>query len=89
VKLAAGFVTLKPQPGSGRDSHTVGSRLDSSSAAGHHPALELSHTETFRIKAVPGAGICTLVLSGEADIAFAPDIIELGVGSLDDPAQSL
>jgi anti-sigma B factor antagonist len=34
--------------------------------------------ETFRIKAVPGDGTCTLVLSGEADLAVAADIVELG-----------
>jgi anti-sigma B factor antagonist len=34
--------------------------------------------ETFRIKAVPGDGTCTLVLSGEADLAVAADILQLG-----------
>ena len=38
--------------------------------------------ETFRVKAVPGEGTCTLFLSGEADLAVAPDIIELGTMSL-------
>ena len=41
--------------------------------------------ETFRITAVPSTGSCTLVLSGEADMSAAPDIIELGVASLDSP----
>jgi anti-anti-sigma factor len=35
--------------------------------------------ETFRIKAVPGDETCTLVLAGEADLAIAEDIMELGV----------
>jgi anti-sigma B factor antagonist len=38
--------------------------------------------ETFRVKAVPSEGTCTLVLSGEADLAVAPDIVELGALSL-------
>jgi anti-anti-sigma factor len=42
--------------------------------------------ETFRIRAVPGDGICTLVLSGEADMAVADDIVELGTVSLREPA---
>ena len=42
--------------------------------------------ETFRIKAVPGDGTCTLVLTGEADLAIAEDIIELGVLSLGEAA---
>lgn len=42
--------------------------------------------ENFRIMAVPGEGTCTLVLSGEADLAVADDIIQLGTLSLDDPA---
>jgi anti-sigma B factor antagonist len=42
--------------------------------------------ETFRIKAVPGDGICTLVLIGEADLAIAQDIIDLGVLSLGEDA---
>jgi anti-anti-sigma factor len=40
--------------------------------------------ETFRIKAVPSDGICTLVLSGEADLAVSDDIVELGALSLDE-----
>jgi anti-sigma B factor antagonist len=42
--------------------------------------------ETFRIMAVPGEGACTLVLSGEADLAVADDIVQLGRASLDDAA---
>jgi anti-anti-sigma factor len=42
--------------------------------------------ETFRIKAVPGDETCTLVLTGEADLAIAEDIIELGVLSLGEAA---
>jgi anti-anti-sigma factor len=41
--------------------------------------------ETFRIKAVPRDGVCTLLLTGEADLAVAPDLIELGSASLEDP----
>ncbi len=40
--------------------------------------------ETFRIKAVPGNGTCTLVLIGEADFAIADHVIELGTLSLSD-----
>jgi anti-sigma B factor antagonist len=40
---------------------------------------------TFRIKAVPGAEDCTLVLTGEIDLAAAPDLIELGTISLMEP----
>jgi anti-sigma B factor antagonist len=42
--------------------------------------------ETFRIKAVPGDGTCTLLLKGEADVAIADDISHLGTISLNDPA---
>jgi anti-sigma B factor antagonist len=42
--------------------------------------------QKFRIMAVPGEGTCTLVLSGEADLAVADDIVQLGTLSLDDPA---
>jgi anti-anti-sigma factor len=42
--------------------------------------------QTFRIKAVPGDGTCTLVLFGEADLAVADDIVELGTVSLSEPA---
>jgi anti-sigma B factor antagonist len=42
--------------------------------------------QKFRIMAVPGEGTCTLVLSGEADLAVADDIVQLGSLSLDDPA---
>ena len=38
--------------------------------------------ETFRIRAVPGEDSCTLVLSGEADLEVAPDILELGMTGL-------
>lgn len=38
--------------------------------------------ETFRVKALPASVTCTLELSGEADLAFAPDIIELGTAAL-------
>jgi anti-sigma B factor antagonist len=41
--------------------------------------------ETFRIKAVPGDGACTLVLKGEADVAAADDIAHLGTIGLNDP----
>lgn len=45
--------------------------------------------KTFRIKAVPSDGACTLILSGEADLAVAQDIVELGTASLQDPTQLL
>jgi len=41
--------------------------------------------EIFRVKAVPGDGTCTLFLSGEADVAVADDITELGSVSLESP----
>jgi anti-sigma B factor antagonist len=41
--------------------------------------------ETFRINAVPGHDICTLVLHGEADLAVADDIVALGTISLAEP----
>ena len=41
--------------------------------------------ETFRVKVAPGEGICTLILSGEGDLAVAPDIVELGTISLAEP----
>jgi anti-sigma B factor antagonist len=41
--------------------------------------------ETFRIRAVPGDTTCTLYLSGEADLAVADDIANLGTVSLDEP----
>jgi anti-sigma B factor antagonist len=40
--------------------------------------------ETFRIKAAPADGTCTLILSGEADLDVADDIVELGTLSLKD-----
>jgi anti-anti-sigma factor len=41
--------------------------------------------ETFRVRARPGSVTCTLELSGEADLDFVPDIIELGTASLAEP----
>jgi anti-sigma B factor antagonist len=41
--------------------------------------------QTFRITAVPGDEDCTLVLTGEIDLATAPDLIELGTVSLTEP----
>jgi anti-anti-sigma factor len=38
--------------------------------------------ETFRITAVPGDTVCTLVLQGEVDLAVADDILALGTVSL-------
>jgi anti-sigma B factor antagonist len=38
--------------------------------------------QTFRVTAVTVDGACTLILSGDADLAVAPDIIELGTASL-------
>ena len=32
----------------------------------------------FRVNAVAGQGTCTLVLSGEVDLAAAPDLLDLG-----------
>jgi anti-sigma B factor antagonist len=43
-------------------------------------------TTGFRIIAVPGVGLCTLVLVGEADLAVAADIVELGTASLSEAA---
>ena len=40
--------------------------------------------ETFRIKAVPGETSCTLVMTGEVDLAVTPDLVELGTISLDE-----
>jgi anti-sigma B factor antagonist len=44
--------------------------------------------ETFRIRAVPGDGTCTLVLTGEADLQVAEDIVELGTQSLKESSTS-
>jgi anti-sigma B factor antagonist len=44
--------------------------------------------ETFRVKAVPGNNTCTLMLSGEVDLAGAPDITELGTISLNESGMS-
>jgi anti-sigma B factor antagonist len=41
--------------------------------------------EIFRVRAVPGETTCTLYLSGEADLAVADDIIDLGTVGLDEP----
>jgi anti-sigma B factor antagonist len=41
--------------------------------------------ETFRIRAVPATDSCTLVLTGEIDLAVAPDLIELGTVSIGEP----
>lgn len=41
--------------------------------------------ETFRVRVVPGTdGICTLMLSGEFDLAVVEDVIALGTASLND-----
>jgi anti-anti-sigma factor len=40
--------------------------------------------ENFRIRAIPADGYATLVMSGEADLAVAPDLIELGTVCLDE-----
>jgi len=40
--------------------------------------------ETFRIRAVPGDGFSTVILSGEADLAVAPDLVELGTVCLEE-----
>jgi len=45
--------------------------------------------QTFRISAVPSEGTCTLILTGEADLDVAPDIIELGTASLLEPTTHL
>ena len=42
--------------------------------------------EIFRIRAVPQDDNCVLVLSGEADVAVAPDLLELGTLGLDEPS---
>ncbi len=47
--------------------------LRSSDQLGRGCAIEI-----FRIEAVPEATTCTLVLSGEADLAVVDDIVELG-----------
>jgi anti-sigma B factor antagonist len=78
---------LNTQPGSGRDPCFCGGAcLDTLFAAEQNPVEELSLMQTFRIMAVPGEGTCTLVLSGEADLAVADDIVHLGTLGLDDPA---
>lgn len=41
--------------------------------------------QTFRIALVPHEGTCSLLLSGESDMAVAPDILALGTVALDDP----
>jgi anti-sigma B factor antagonist len=42
--------------------------------------------ENFRIRAIPADGYATLVMSGEADLAVAPDLVELGTVCLDEPS---
>ena len=44
--------------------------------------------ETFRIKATPALGCCTLAMYGEADMAVAPDIVELGTAGLREDSTS-
>ena len=39
--------------------------------------------QTFRVRAIPAEDTCTLELSGEADLATAQDIVELGILSLE------
>jgi anti-anti-sigma factor len=63
-----------------------GARLDTSPLPSRTRWEELSLMQKFRIMAGPGEGTCTLVLSGEADLAVADDIVQLGTLSLDDPA---
>lgn len=41
--------------------------------------------ETFRIRAIPDTDSCTLALTGEVDLAVAPDLVELGTVSIDEP----
>jgi anti-sigma B factor antagonist len=41
--------------------------------------------ETFRIRAIPDTDSCTLALTGEVDLAVAPDLIELGTVSIGEP----
>jgi anti-sigma B factor antagonist len=41
--------------------------------------------ETFRIRAIPDADSCTLTLTGEVDLAVAPDLVELGTVSIGEP----
>ena len=40
--------------------------------------------QTFRVNVVPAGETCTLMLSGEADLAFADDIVQLGTLALTD-----
>ena len=42
--------------------------------------------ETFRIRVLPGATRCTLLLEGEVDLAVADDIVALGAASLSETA---
>jgi anti-sigma B factor antagonist len=44
--------------------------------------------EQFHVNAVTGEGTCTLILTGEADLACAPQILELGLASLSGPQTS-
>lgn len=41
--------------------------------------------QTFRIEAIPAGDSCALVLTGEIDLAVAPDLVELGTVSLGQP----
>jgi anti-sigma B factor antagonist len=40
--------------------------------------------QSFRVEAVPDGSTCKLILTGEMDLAAAPDITELGCIALDD-----
>jgi anti-anti-sigma factor len=42
--------------------------------------------ERFRVSATPDGDTCTLTLSGEVDLAVAPDVVDLGSAALDDPS---
>ena len=38
--------------------------------------------QNYKIDSVPGNGTCTLVISGEIDLAAAPELSEVGADSL-------
>jgi hypothetical protein len=65
--------------------HCVTARERRGAATGHPSKLEHIIVEAFRIKAVPGGGVCTLVLTGEVDLAVTGDVLALGTASLSEP----
>jgi anti-sigma B factor antagonist len=41
--------------------------------------------QRFRVRATPLGDGCTLIISGEADLTAAPEVVELGTAALNEP----